>query len=247
MPSVEENRRMYDQAHAWAKQGDEWAEMAAHCGQRYEAWKAALIDAYLLPYLGPGRDIVEIAPGHGRWTEEMVNLSRSVTLVDISPSCLEACRVRFADADNVSYHLGDGESLSFLPDESIDFIWSFDSFVHMELPVIDAYLGEFARVLRPLGRFVIHHAGKRAWSLHFVPVTRRLGKPGRAVQRLASQGRLRDSGWRANVSAVDIARAVARHGLVVEKQTQRWGDRGQFSVEKYRDYITVGVKRGVPQ
>ncbi len=241
MPSVEWNKQAWDSTHGWESDGDEWSGLAAHCGQPYEAWKKALIDTFMLPNISSESDVLEIAPGHGRWTETLVPAARSVTLVDLSPTCIDVCRERFADAKNVTYHVNDGRSLPMVSDRSIDFAWSFDSFVHIEIDVIDAYLGEFARVLRPGGRFVLHHADKRDWSLSLVPVTRRLGQPGRVVQRVASQGRLRDSGNRANVSAELVARAAEAHGLRIERQTDRWGPSGEFTVTKYRDTITVGA------
>nr|WP_246280453.1 class I SAM-dependent methyltransferase [Nocardioides daedukensis] len=216
--------------------------MADHCGQSYQDWKSALIIELLHPDLGQDRDILEVAPGHGRFTVEMVDNCRSLTLVDLSPTCLEVCRSRFGDDGQVRYIETDGTSLPGVLDESIDFIWSFDSFVHMERGVIDAYLAEFARVLRPEGRFVIHHAGKREWSLRAVPLTRKLGAPGRVVQRLMSQGRLRDSGCRADVSAGLVGRLVATHGLEVVEQRNAWGAHGEFDLSKFGDVITVGRK-----
>jgi ubiquinone/menaquinone biosynthesis C-methylase UbiE len=241
MPSVEWNNQAWDQTHGWASDGDEWSGLAAHCGQPYEAWKQALIDTFMLPNIGPETDVLEIAPGHGRWTQTLIPNARSVTLVDLSASCIEVCQERFADATNVTYHVNDGRSLAMVPDRSIDFVWSFDSFVHIEIDVIDAYLAEWARVLRPGGRFVVHHADKRNWSLSLVPVTRKLGQVGRVVQRVASQGRLRDSGNRSNVSAELMASTAEKHGFRIDRQTDRWGPSGEFTVTKYRDTITAAT------
>jgi ubiquinone/menaquinone biosynthesis C-methylase UbiE len=239
MPSVEWNRDVWGSEHTWDSDGDEWSNMAAHCGQPYPQWKAALVETFLLPELSASKDVLEVAPGHGRWSSSMVGAVRSLTLVDLSQSCIDACRERFADASNVTYIVNDGTSLSGVADESIDFIWSFDSFVHMESDVIASYLREFARVLRPGGRIVIHHADKRPIALKLAPTLKGAGTPGRVMLRLLAQGRLRDSGNRSEVSRFAVARDAQAAGLSVIKQTDRWGADGRFTVTKYHDSITL--------
>lgn len=241
MPSVDWNRDVWNDRHGWAAGGDEWSGMAAHCGQPYELWKRELVSTFILPYAAEA-DVLEIAPGHGRWSAELLAHARHLAVVDISPACIDACKERFTGRPNVSYHLGEGSSIPQVAEDSTDFVWSFDSFVHMELPVIDGYLAECARVLRPGGRLVIHHAGQRGWSLALVPLTSHLGLPGRVLQRLAGQGRLRDSGQRAAVSREAVAHLVRRHGLHLDVQTDAWGTDGRHTVAKYRDCITVASK-----
>jgi SAM-dependent methyltransferase len=145
---------------------------------------------------------------------------------------------------NVAYHRTSGWSLGLLEPDSIDFIWSFDSFVHMDAPVIRGFLSEFGRVLAPGGTAVIHHAAKPRWVLALRPVTGRLGKPGQVVQRLLVQHRLRGDGFRSDVSAAMVAQWAARAGLRVREQTDRWGDSGQYTVRKYRDLSVLN--RGEP-
>lgn len=241
MPSLEWNLKAWGETHDWGKDGDEWSGMAAHCGVPYAEWKRQLVDRFLLPYARDA-DVLEIAPGHGRWSETLLRVARTATLVDLNPSCIASCQERFAEFKNVTYHVNDGLSLSAVADESIDFVWSFDSFVHMDAPVIDGYLAECARVLRPGGHLVVHHADKRRWSLAFVPVTVRLGLPGRVVQRLLSQRRLRDSGNRSDVCRSQVAEMAARRGLRVREQTSEWGESPRCDVAKYRDCITVATR-----
>lgn len=56
---------------------------------------------------------------------------------------------------------------------------------------------------------------------------------------LAALGRWRDDGNRSAVTAAEVARWGTDAGLRVESQTDRWGDRDQYTVTKYRDRITV--------
>ena len=236
MPSLEWNKQVWGTDWAWERAGDEWSGMAEHCGQPYEAWKAALVESFLVPHL-PEHDVLEIAPGFGRWSAFIAAQASSVTLVDINEKCLDACRQRLADYGHVTYAIGDGDHLP-VPDASVDFVWSFDAFVHMDPSVISAYLAEIYRVLRSNGSAVIHHANKRPWTLALVPVTSRLGRPGRVVQQLASQGRLRDDGKRSHVTADMVADWATTSGLRVIEQTTSWGPHQEFTVDKYHDIIT---------
>jgi ubiquinone/menaquinone biosynthesis C-methylase UbiE len=235
MPSVDWNRRQWGQDYRWPQGGDEWNDLASHCGQPYTEWKDALIETFIAPH-AVDADVLEIAPGYGRWTEFLARSARRVVLVDINENCLSACQKRFEHLTHIEYHLGDGESLP-VQDASLDFVWSFDSFVHMDPPVVRAYLREIGRVLRPGGSAVVHHAGKRSWSLALTPVTVRLGTPGRVLQRLASQGRLLDDGWRSNVTGRMVADWAQAAGMVVA-QTRSWGAENQYDVAKYRDMIS---------
>jgi SAM-dependent methyltransferase len=245
MPSVDWNRQAWGVQHEWAQEGDEWAGMAEYCGQPYEAWKSSLSATFIEPY-ATDADVLEIAPGHGRWTELIARGARSVTLVDINQSCLDACRERFGDLRHLTYHLGDGVTLP-VPDASADFVWSFDSFVHMDPPVVYSYVREISRVLRIGGTAIVHHADKRPWSLALVPLTARFGKAGRVVQQVASQGRLRGGGWRSHITGEMVARWALESGLDVVKQTRSWGERGEYDVRRFRDLITVMTKSGAPR
>jgi 16S rRNA A1518/A1519 N6-dimethyltransferase RsmA/KsgA/DIM1 with predicted DNA glycosylase/AP lyase activity len=50
-------------------------------------------------------DVLEIAPGHGRWTEHLLAAAGSVVIVDINQECLDACRSRFGDDPRLRGHL----------------------------------------------------------------------------------------------------------------------------------------------
>ncbi|MGV0716355.1 class I SAM-dependent methyltransferase [Mycolicibacterium sp. XJ662] len=236
MPTLDWNRQTWGQEHDWARHGDEWDDLASYCRRPYAMWKDALVETFMAPYVVDA-DVVEIAPGYGRWSEYMAESARSIVLVDINENCLNACRQRFGHFDNFDYQLGDGTSLP-VADSSVDFVWSFDSFVHMDPDVVRSYVFEIGRVLRPGGSAIVHHADKRPRSLTLTPLTSRLGTVGRVVQQIASQGRLRDDGNRSNVTGQMVADWAASAGLTVA-QTDSWGDSGKYNVRKYRDLLSV--------
>jgi SAM-dependent methyltransferase len=70
---------------------------------------------------------------------------------------------------NVSFVLGDGNSLGGIGDATADLVLSFTVFQHIpSVPVIEGYLREAGRVLRPGGVFVFqwnNEPGALRWQL----------------------------------------------------------------------------------
>src|SRR5690606_30315318 len=94
--------------------------------------------------------VADIACGEGRNTRKFIEAGQSndLWLVDINPHAIEACRRRFSEVSpppRMHYVLVDGESVGDIPDDSLSLVYSWDSMVHFDLPVIEAYFAEFAR------------------------------------------------------------------------------------------------------
>jgi len=153
MPSIEENLQHWDASTSWEQAGDEWSQA---WGGTAALWRATLRPR--LELLLPAGDVLEIAPGHGRVSRYLAPLSRRLVLVDLAPSCIAACRSRFADLDHLEYHVNDGRSLPGIASSSIDAVVSFDSLVHAGRDALAGYVPEIARVLRPGGRAFLHHS-----------------------------------------------------------------------------------------
>lgn len=153
MPTVDENRAGWGGTYHWTHDGEEWSR----------EWGSARMQWFgsILPRINsfvPTDTILEIAPGHGRWTAFLKNMCKRLTIVDLSAPCIEKCRERFVNNSNISYFVNDGKNLEMVEDNSIDFIFSFDSLVHAEEEVLRAYAAEFAKKLRPDGVAFIHHS-----------------------------------------------------------------------------------------
>jgi ubiquinone/menaquinone biosynthesis C-methylase UbiE len=182
MPSREDNRRHWNEEHDWTDRGEVWTPDAR--------WKRTIIDQTLTPFVHPGMTVLEIGPGGGRWTCEILKRDvRRLLLVDIAERCLQICRERFADRTDIEYHCNDGRSLPFVRDGEIDLVWSFDVFVHIDKVDTEAYFAEFARVLRPGGLGMIHYA-----SMDRAPAGATLG-------------------WRADYTSAEMRALIARLGL----------------------------------
>jgi ubiquinone/menaquinone biosynthesis C-methylase UbiE len=153
MPSIEENRSLWGNAYDWSSGGNEWS---AAWGGAHNQWEGTIVPR-ISRHL-PVHTILEIAPGYGRWTAFLARYCERLIAVDLSEKCISACRERFREIAHIECHVNDGRSLPFIRDGSVDFVFSFDSLVHADTDVIESYLTEFARILKPDGAGFIHHS-----------------------------------------------------------------------------------------
>jgi SAM-dependent methyltransferase len=205
MPSVQQNLRSWDQTYAWPEEGEEWSRVWGGS----EAQWFFVIHPRIHRFL-PAGTVLEVAPGHGRWTQYLKDYCRRLVGVDLSAACVEACRRRFAEVPDASFHVNDGYSLSMLSDGSVDFAFSFDSLVHAESDVLAAYLAELARTLAPAGVAFLHHSNLGAY---------RDPQTGEALPAPAKRH------WRAaSVSARGVAEECGRVGLrCISQEIVNWG------------------------
>ena len=157
--TIKENRSLWDN-YDWSRLGEEWTLHARlYKGIEPDAWKHTIINEVMLKYIKGESTILEIGPGAGRWTETLASMADSLILVDISKKCLDLCKERFQNYDNIKYVLTKG-TLDFIQDNSIDYIWSYDVFVHINPTDIRSYLHDIQRILKPQGYSIIHHSGQ---------------------------------------------------------------------------------------
>jgi SAM-dependent methyltransferase len=153
MPTIERNLELWNDQYDWKQQGDEWSSA---WGDSWSQWHFSLYPR-IARFL-PASTILEIAPGFGRWTQYLKVYCEYLVGVDLSSKCVEACRNRFARDKSMKFHVNDGRSLDMVKNETVDFVFSFDSLVHAEADVLEAYLQEIAKKLKPDGVAMIHHS-----------------------------------------------------------------------------------------
>jgi SAM-dependent methyltransferase len=108
------------------------------------------------PVLPDGRALaVEVGSGLGRVCAALAARFDHVIGLDISPEMVMRAR-EFVGAPTISFLVGDGISLAGVGDEVADLVLTFTVFQHIpSVAVIDGYLHEAARVLRPGGVLVM--------------------------------------------------------------------------------------------
>ena len=113
-------------------------------------------DHFLKPYVSPDATIMEIGPGGGRWTRYML-AARKIYAIDYHQELLDELKVHF-DLENIDFIRNDGDNLPGVPNQSIDFIFSFGVFVHLEMDVIDRYLTNIKPILKPDSNVVLQYS-----------------------------------------------------------------------------------------
>lgn len=184
MPSIAQNLKAWNESYSWVGDGEEWSD---DFGGTEALWWFVIyprIHRYL-----PAENILEIAPGGGRWTQFLKAQCQALVGVDLSARCVERCRARFASDTHMKFYVNDGTSLEVVPDGSIDFVFSFEALVHAEQDVIEAYLIQLARKLKPNGVGIIHHSNLGAYPgrLKILECQRRLPS---AIRRILTVGKL---------------------------------------------------------
>jgi SAM-dependent methyltransferase len=116
-----------------------------------------------LPVLLNGRDsrecrAIEIGCGVGRMTEWFARDFGEVDAFDVSPEMITRARARLGEG--IRWHVGSGATLDPLPDACADLVFSYIVFQHIpSREVIESYVCEAARVLRPGGWFKFQVSG----------------------------------------------------------------------------------------
>lgn len=215
MVSIKENKQWWDQNYEWDEGGDEWSLPWGGANSQWFGSILPRVHRFL-----PAAHVLEIACGFGRWTQFLKDECEHLTAVDLAEHCVEACKRRFVDATNITYVVNDGSSLEFVPDSSIDFVFSFDSLVHADRGAIEAYLAQLPRILAPDGAAFLHHSNLGAYGRGFrwlamTPKVSGLMRRLRAVEYL----HIRDP----TVSADHVAAFVEPLGLrCVSQEITTW-------------------------
>ncbi len=238
MPSLKENLEIWDNKYDWSEHGEEWDGQAKYCKADYEEWKESIITNFINPYINENSSILEIGPGHGRWTRYLIEKPCNLYVVDLSKKCIGYLKQRFHNYNNIKYFFNEGSNLDMIQNSTIDIIFSFDVFVHIEEREISSYFKEFSRIMKKNSHAIIHHAGRKHASLQLIKHLNKLGKMGRFFGSLFSLNRLYD-GWRSVISKELVEELAVINGLVLVKQIQSWGEKNQFNVKRWNDYITV--------
>ena len=190
----------------WSNEGEEWTDS--------KTWKSALLENTIHKYFLPQKSILEIGPGAGRWSGVLAELAQSLTLVDITEVSINRCKEKLKNYSSCKYYVSKGNDLSFLENNSIDYIWSFDVFVHIAPTDTESYMKELSRVLRQNGIGIIHHPAAGGHK----------------------------GGFRSSTTNHFFRSILTKYQFTVLNQFDSWGENNSFSVKTFDDMITVFKK-----
>ena len=115
-------------------------------------------DPFLLPYVNPDHQAIEIGPGGGRWTRYFLGFGYLYG-VDYHRELLDERSGNFKPP-HLHLVLNNGTEFPGIPDLSSDFIFSFGTLVHLDVDIIEAYLGNMRRVQKPTGCATTQYSDK---------------------------------------------------------------------------------------
>ncbi len=115
-------------------------------------------DHFLKPYLFPDATVLEVGPGGGRWTRYMLGVKK-IYAVDYHIELLNELK-KNVGKKNIEFIHNNGFDFPGVPDHAIDFLFSFGTFVHLDLDIIQQYLENMQRILKPAGIVVLQYSDK---------------------------------------------------------------------------------------
>ena len=96
--------------------------------------------------------VLEMAPGTGIWTQELIKLSDSVTALDASPEMIAINRAKL-QSDNVSYQQAD--LFRWQPQQAFDMVFFGFWLSHVPADRLSAFLRTVHKALKPGGRLFL--------------------------------------------------------------------------------------------
>ena len=219
MPSVDQNITKWNSKFKEFIQDEDY-------GYRWsQLWGSPLLQWYstIFPRINeflPRNHIYEIASGLGRWSEFIEHYCKKLTLSDVSSEAMNFLEAKYKYKDHVFCVKTDGKTIN--TSHTIDFLFSFDSLVHCDLDVNEAYIDEFKKKSTESSICLIHHSNLGAW-------------PDNLKEN-------KHNGWRSkNVSAEKIFDKIKKNNLyLISQEVIDWGG-GDF--EQFLDCITIIASR----
>jgi SAM-dependent methyltransferase len=239
VPDVNENLKVWSEVWDWSDAGEGWSDW---WGGTPALWFGAILPR--IHAFVPTKTILEIAPGYGRWTEYLKDFCDRLIAVDLTEKCIESCRTRFRGADNIEYHVNDGRSLEMVEDSSVDFVFSFDSLVHVDEDVLEPYLAQLAAKLRPNGVGFFHHSnlGSYRMAVRMTLGAARHVIPQRFVLPMVKRGLLVNLGaWRAErMTAKRFRELCEASGLACVGQELISWEYGAYQIDSLSTFTPRG-------
>jgi 2-polyprenyl-3-methyl-5-hydroxy-6-metoxy-1,4-benzoquinol methylase len=184
MPSAKESLYVSNTSYDWTQKENKWSSAWGGAAAQWFGTLLPRIHEYI-----PVGTILEIAPGYGTWTEYLKDYCLNLMVIDRDQQSIDTCKERFSASTHITCHVNDGRSLAIVPDGSVDFVFSFDSLIHAEAEVLEAYLQQLAGKLKPGGLGFIHHSNLGMYS-ELVALTKEV--PPEARKLLREKGELID-------------------------------------------------------
>jgi len=159
VPSINWNKKMWmfgfkkflEEPGSYKFYGEKW-------GDPEQRKKLTKIKAkFLTPFINENHTALEIGPGGGRWTQYLLKFKK-LYLLDLNSEFFPYLKKRFGDQQNISYHKTNGADFPNIPKNSVDFLFSFGTFVHLDQEIILEYLDNMKDILKENSSVVLNYS-----------------------------------------------------------------------------------------
>lgn len=133
--------------------GDEWGRLSD---------LEDIISDYIYPYVTDQSLVAEIGVGGGRVARRVAKNVKELWCFDISSEMLGKAEQALRGQSNVKLCLLDEPKLPSELAGTLDFVYSFDTFVHLDLHMMWNYFKEIDRVLKGGGKAFLHTSNLKA-------------------------------------------------------------------------------------
>jgi len=104
------------------------------------------------------RVVIELAVGYGRHAERAAPHCGTLIVMDVIAYNIKICRLRLQKFANLAYVVNNGFDYRPVQDGAVTGIYCYDAMVHFSPDLVESYLADTFRVLRPGGRALFHHS-----------------------------------------------------------------------------------------
>ena len=121
-------------------------------------WLIYVRNRFILPFINAEHTALEIGVGGGRWTKYLLEFKK-IYAVDYHTEILNELKKNYNEK-NMVFIKNNGDDFPGIPKSSIDFLFSFGTFVHLDKPIIRNYLKNIKPILKANSNVVIHYSDK---------------------------------------------------------------------------------------
>lgn len=216
--NIEFNKKLWWELYDRKSDWDERSDMAEYDWVKYADWKLSIVEAFINPYIWSNKNILEIAVWHGRWTYFLLQSYKSYFWIDISSECIDFCKKKYSSYNNCKFILWNGVNLETIESWTIDFVFSFDSFVHISQDVFVWYITEISRILSHNWICIIHHS----W--------------------VENNDQIKTKWLRASCCKDLVYNHARKNWLLVVESLKEWWKDNKYSVNNCNDTISIFKK-----
>jgi SAM-dependent methyltransferase len=108
--------------------------------------------------------VLDFGCGAGRLSQALAEHAEEVVGVDVSAPMLDTARALDRSAGRCTFVLNEAADLRAFADASVDLVFTERVLQHLPGALVETYLAEFLRVLRPGGVAVLHCTTRPLWT-----------------------------------------------------------------------------------